>query len=144
MKQNDPNCKRSRPGGIPDPQVPEKKSPRRFTTQYKIKILKELDAATQPGQKGAILRREGLYSSSIVDWRRKREQGQLQGLSPKKRGSASRSKDPSHKRVQELEKENRRLQKKLDYANLLLDIQKKISEITKIPLKQVDFDEEDL
>ena len=48
------------------------------------------------------------------------------------------------KKVQELEKENRRLQKKLKYANLLLDIQKKISEITKIPLKQVEFDEEDL
>jgi transposase-like protein len=70
----------------PDPEVPEKRPRRRFTAKYKLQILQEADACTGPGQLGALLRREGLYSSNLTTWRRQRDQGLLDALSPKKRG----------------------------------------------------------
>jgi len=69
----------------PDPEVPERANRRRFTAEYKLAILKEADAASEPGQIGALLRREGLYSSHLVDWRRQRDAGALDALG-KKRG----------------------------------------------------------
>lgn len=113
----------------PDPEVPEQKGRRKFTAKYKIEILKEADACTEPGQLGALLRREGLYSSNLTTWRRQREEGLLDALSPKKRGRKEKEKNPLAPKVSQLEKENERLRKKLRKAEIIIDVQKKISEI---------------
>jgi transposase len=113
----------------PDPEVPEKKPRRKFTANYKLRILSEIDASTHPGDIGAILRREGLYSSNITTWKRQRHEGTLKGLSPKKRGRKKRPDSPDAKRIAELERENRKLTKKLKQAETIIDVQKKISEI---------------
>lgn len=115
----------------PDPEVPEKKPRRRFTAQYKARILSEIDSCADSGEIGALLRREGLYSSNITTWRRQRQVGALQGLTPKKRGRKKREISPEAKRIAELERENQRLVKKLRQAELIIDVQKKISEIIK-------------
>jgi len=113
----------------PDPEVPEKKPRRKFTAKYKLRILAEADQCTQPGQMGALLRREGLYSSNLTTWRQQRAQGILQAMSPKKRGRKLKQKNPLAERVAQLEKENRRLQDKLKKAETIIEVQKKISEI---------------
>lgn len=117
----------------PDPEVREKKPRRHFTTSYKLRILKEFDACTQPGEKGAFLRREGLYYSNICTWSRQREKGVLQGLTPKKRGRKVKEVNPLAKSVAQLERENRRLNEKLRQAETIIEVQKKISEILGIP-----------
>jgi len=113
----------------PDPEVPEKKPRRKFTAKYRIEILQEAEACTQPGQIGAILRREGLYSSNLTTWRNQRDEGLLDALSPKKRGRKQKEKNPLAPKVAQLEKENERLRKKLRKAEIIIDVQKKISEI---------------
>jgi transposase len=113
----------------PDPEVPEKKPRRKFTAKYKLRILAEADACTQPGQMGALLRREGLYSSNLTTWHKQRAQGILQAMSPKKRGRKRKQTNPLAKQVAQLEKENRRLQGKLKKAETIIEVQKKISEI---------------
>lgn len=113
----------------PDSEVTEKKTRRRFTAQYKLKILTEIDACTDTGDIGAILRREGLYYSNISTWKRQHREGGLKGLSPQKRGRKKCQVSPEAKRLAELERENRRLAKKLKQAELIIDVQKKISEI---------------
>ena len=70
----------------PDPEVAEKPQRRRFTAEYKVRILRDADVCAVPGEIGALLRREGLYSSHLTEWRRQREQGALAGLAPNKRG----------------------------------------------------------
>jgi len=110
---------------VPDPEVLERPMRRTYTADYKLKILKEADAAVEPGEIGALLRREGLYSSTLGNWRRQRERGELAGLRPKKRGPKSLKDNPLARKVRELEVENRRLQKRLKHAELILDIQKK-------------------
>jgi transposase len=114
---------------IPDPEVSEKPVRRNHTAKYKLRILKEADACAQPGEIGALLRREGLYSSNLTTWRRQRENGQLQALKPKKRGRKEKEINPLTKRVSELEAENRHLQQKLKKAKLIIEAQKKMSEI---------------
>ena len=84
----------------PDPEVPARHARRRFTTKYKLEILRRADACTQPGQVGELLRKEGLYSSHLVNWRR----GRAEGLTAKKRGRKVAPVDP---RVKKLEQENR-------------------------------------
>jgi len=113
----------------PDPEVPEKKPRRKFTTKYKLRILAKADACTQLGQLGALLRREGLYSSYLATWRRQRKNGILQAMTPKKRGRKQKEKNPLAKKVAQLEKENWRLQQKLKKADLIIEAQKKMSEI---------------
>ena len=113
----------------PDPEVPEKKPRRKFTAKYKLRILDEADACTQPGQIGALLRREGLYSSNLTTWRNQKAEGLLQAMTPKKRGRKRKPKNPLAERVAHLEKENRRLQDKLKKAETIIEVQKKISEI---------------
>ena len=117
----------------PDPEVREKKPRRRFTAAYKLRILKEFDACTQPGGKGAFLRREGLYYSNICTWSWQREKGVLQGLAPEKRGRKAKEVNPLAKSVAQLERENRRLNEKLRQAETIIEVQKKISEILGIP-----------
>ena len=117
----------------PDPEVPEKKPRRKFTAQYKLSILEQAEACTKPGQLGVLLRREGLYSSYLSTWKRQKDEGLLEALSPKKRGRKEKPKNPLTQRVAELERENRRLKGKLKKAEIIIDVQKKISQILGIP-----------
>lgn len=116
-------------GGRPNPEVSEKKSRRRFTAQYKLRILDELDVCSTQGEIGAILRREGLYLSNVRRWREQLDKGILTSLSPKKRGRKAREKNPLAKQVANLEKKNEKLTRKLKQAEAIIEIQKKISEI---------------
>ncbi len=113
----------------PDPEVPEKKPRRKFTTAYKLRMLKEYDACTVPGEIGAFLRREGLYHSNINTWLRQRDTGVLQGLTPRKRGRKKKNVNPLAKENARLERENKKLSKKLKQAETIIEVQKKISEI---------------
>ena len=124
----------------PDPEVPAKVLRRHFTAAYRIRILREADTCTKHGALGALLRREGLYSSHLVNWRRQREQGELVAGRARKRGPVPKQVDP---RVKQLEVENRRLQRKLARAETIIALQKKVAEILGIPLKPLDIDETD-
>ena len=128
-------------GSIPEPEVRENPGRRRFSGKYKLKILNEIDSA-KSGQIGAILRREGLYSSTVANWRKQRDRGQLEGLSSRKRGPKPKRPNPRDKEIEQLKREKASLEKKLHKANLLLDLQKKVSEIMGIPMAELD--EEDL
>ena len=121
-------------GHFPDPEVPEKAIRRKFTAKHKLRILQEVDRCTTQGQIGTLLRREGIYSSNLTTWRRQREQGTLEALSPKHRGPKVKNTDPSVRRIVELERENNRLKQKLKQAETIIDVQKKLSEILQIPL----------
>ena len=111
----------------PDPEVPEKARRRRFSGAYKLRILQAVDACTEPGEIGALLRREGLYSSHLSKWRRQRDAGALAGLRPRKRGRKPRPVDPQAKRIAQLERETERLRRKLEQAETIIDVQKKLS-----------------
>lgn len=124
----------------PDPEVPAKVQRRQFTAEYRRRILREADACKKHGALGALLRREGLYSSHLVNWRRQREQGELVTGRARKRGPVAKPVDP---RVKQLEVENRRLQRKLARAETIITLQKKVAEILGIPLKPLDIDEID-
>jgi len=115
------------PKVVPDPEVPEKTARRRFTAAYKLRILREADGCTEFGQIASLLRREGIYSSSLSLWRRQ----VAQGLIPKKRGPVTRRTDPQVRRIAELEKENEKLSHKLKQAELIIDVQKKVAELLK-------------
>lgn len=121
--------------GRPDPEVPAKKQRRRFTAKYKKRILEEAEACTEPGQIGALLRREGLYSSYLNTWRRQRGQGTLYQLASK-RGRKKKPVDPEQKRIKDLEKENAKLKDELKKAETIIEFQKKISEILGIAQDQ--------
>ena len=114
---------------VPDPEVPEKARRRRFKAAYKLEILQAADGCSEPGEIGALLRREGLYSSHLSKWRRQRDTGALEGLRPRKRGRKPRPVDPQAKRITQLERENERLQRKLEQAEIIIDVQKKLSRI---------------
>jgi transposase len=113
----------------PDPEVSENKARRRFTATYKLRVLHLADQCLQPGEIGALLRQEALYSSHLSTWRRQRQEGSLQGLSPKKRGRKAKPTDPSAEHIARLEKENLRLKLNLRKAEIIIEAQKKISEI---------------
>jgi len=126
---------------IPSPEVLEKPVRRRFTVEYKTRILAEADACTQPGMLGELLRREGLYSSHLSTWRRLRDEGVLAGLSPKRRGRKAKAKNPLADEVTRLGRENDRLKEQLRQAELIIEVQKKVSEMLSIPLKSLDGEE---
>src|SRR3954449_3952461 len=107
----------------PDPEVVPKASRRQFSASEKLRILQEADACTQPGQLGALLRREGIYSSHLSKWRRLRAQGQLQALSPQQRGPKAVA-DPLAEELASLRRENARLQAQLSRAETIIDVQK--------------------
>lgn len=113
--------------GQPDPEVTPRARRRTFSTAYKARILAEADACTERGEIGALLRREGLYSSHLSNWRRLREAGQLQTLTAKKRGRKP-TRDPKEAEIARLEQENARLQKQLEQAELIITAQKKLAE----------------
>ena len=112
--------------------MPDPKARRKFTAKYKIRILEEADASTEPGQIGALLRREGLYSSHLNTWRRQRENGLLKAMAPKKRGCRRKEKNPLADEVARLENENRQLKEKLRKAETIIEVQKKISDLLTI------------
>jgi transposase-like protein len=119
----------------PDPEVPEKAARRRFTAEYKLNILQQAEACRGEEGIGALLRREGLYSSHLTTWRRQREIGMLSGLSPKRRGRKASARNPLQPEVDRLRKETDRLQKRLKQAELIIEVQKKISQMLGIPLE---------
>ena len=121
-----------------DPEVPAKARRRQFRAEYKQRILREADATRDAGEIGALLRREGLYSSHLATWRRARERGELAGLAPRRRGRKEKALNPLAKRVVELERDKRRLERRLKQAELLLEIQKKASQLLEIPLASRD------
>jgi transposase-like protein len=123
--------------------VPEKPVRRRFSAEYKLRILAEADGCAEQGQLGELLRREGLYSSLLSTWRRQRDEGVLAGLAPKRRGRKAKPKNPLADEVARLERENRRLTEKLRQAELIIDVQKKVSEMLNIPLAKPDESEAD-
>lgn len=118
----------------PDPEVPTTRPRRRFSAAYKLRILREIDTCAGTGEIGALLRREGLYHSNIQTWRRQLEEGVLAGLSPRKRGRKLKPINPMAKKVAELERQNKKLQKQLKQAETIIEVQKKISELLGIPL----------
>lgn len=124
---------------IPDPEVPTKATRRRFTSEYKRRILKEADACTNLG---ALLRREGLYASNLNTWRKQMNRGVLTALSPKKRGRKE-SGNPLQAEVDMLRKENNRLGRRLKRAELIIDIQKKAAQILGITLSTPEEGEND-
>jgi transposase-like protein len=113
---------------------------RRFTLEYKRRILTEADRCRKPGEIGALLRREGLYSSHLSSWRAARERGELGGRGVRRRGPEARLPDPSVKRIAELERENRRLRERAERAEALVEVQKKLSEL--LAVEQPASDEE--
>ncbi|PYT75694.1 MAG: hypothetical protein DMG40_27675 [Acidobacteria bacterium] len=109
--------------------------------EYKIRILEEADAAaTTPGGVGALLRREGLYSSHLVSWRRERQAGILEALKPRKRGPRS-QRNPLAEENQKLRRQNARLTEDLRKAQLIIDVQKKVAALLGNPLPDVDPEE---
>jgi len=125
----DPSAAKSSNFSPPDPEVTGKKPRRKFTVNYKIRMLKKAEACTEPGQLGVLLRQEGLYSSNLTTWRKQRDEGILIAMSPKKRGRKTKLKNSLAPEVARLQKENQRLKNKLKQAELIIDAQKKISEI---------------
>ena len=126
----------------PNPEVALKPERRRFTKAYKLDILSQVEACSAVGQIGALLRREGLYSSYLGSWRLQRSQGLLDNSATKKR--TAKATNHHAVRVSQLERENIRLKARLRQAELILDIQKKASEILGIPLKAFDNGGNDL
>ena len=130
--------------GTPDAEVVGRPVRRRFTAAYKQHILAEVDAAAGTGAVGRILRREGLYSSTLTAWRKARSNSERAALAPKKRGPKPIPKNPLQAENTQLKREKAQLQKKLHTAELMLELQKKVSELLGItlPLMQSDNDEE--
>ncbi len=125
----------------PDPEVVATAKRRTFTADYKQRILAEADAASaQPGAIGALLRREGLYSSHLVTWRRERQAGILKGLSPQRRGPKSK-RSPMEEENQKLRRENQRLTEELRKAEIVIDVQKKVGALLGWPLPKADSEE---
>jgi transposase len=133
------------PGGVPirpagqvvhsNPQVLERPAQRSFNKAYRRDILRQIDACTKDGQVGALMRREGLYSSLVSSWRRQEERGRLNDSATDQRPAKTQAQDP---RLSQLQRENARLKARLQQAELILEIQKKASEILGISLKTLD------
>lgn len=123
-----------------DPEVLEKPVRRKFTAAYKLKIVEAAARCTEIGQIGALLRREGLYSSHLSTWRNQQQQGQLQALEDNKRGRKATIPQPVKKELEQLRRENQRLRQKMQQAELIIDIQKKASQLMGISLNPANLD----
>lgn len=118
---------------VPDPEVAPKAKRRTFSAEYKLRILHEASACRTPGERGALLRREGLYSSHLTHWRRELHDGALGGLKPKKRGPKG---DPLALENAQLKREVVRLQAQLERAETIIEVQKKLSQLLGLPTPQ--------
>lgn len=121
------------PTNMPDPEVVAKR--RRFTAEYKLRVLEEADQCQAAGAIGALLRREGLYSSHLSKWRQQRAAGQLAGLGPKQRG---RKPNPQAAEIARLQRENERLQARLEQAETIIEVQKKLCRLLDLPTAEPD------
>ena len=144
MSQHQPST-RPNPNGqleaeVPDPEVIPRAKRRQFSAEYKLRILAEADQCSQRGEIGALLRREGLYSSHLTTWRKQRDQGQLQGLTPQKRG---RKPDPQAAELARLHRENAHLRRRLEQAELIIDVQKKVAQMLGLTPVETEKDAEE-
>lgn len=130
------------PAEEPEVEVSSKATRRRFTAEYKRKILKEAAACTERGAIGALLRREGLYSSHLIAWREAAERGELVALTSKKRGPKAKVVDARDRELAEKNREIVKLKKRIERAEVMLDIQKKVAELLGIALPPPPSDEE--
>ena len=122
----------------PATEVVAKAKRRTFSTEYKIHILEEADTASAtPGGVGALLRREGLYSSHLVSWRRERQAGILEALKPRKRGPRC-ERNPMEEEVQKLRRQLGQLTEKLRKAEIIIDVQKKVAALLGNPIPDPD------
>ena len=126
---------------MPDPEVADRPTRRNFTAAYKLRILKEADAAKESGEIGALLRREGLYSSHLSSWRAARERGELVGLAARPRGPKPSEGVAQTRGMERLQRRVARLEKELEQAHLIIDVQKKLSQMLGIELPRVEDDE---
>jgi len=122
------------PAGGPETEVLAKAQRRRFSAEYKRRIVKEADRCLRPGEIGALLRREGLYASALTAWRAARERGALAGLAPKRRGPRARRSDPRDRKIAAQEREIVQWKARAQRAEALVEIQKKFSELVGVPL----------
>jgi transposase len=123
-----------------NPEVAEKAKRRRFDAEYKLRVLEEAERCTEPGLLGELLRREGLYSSHVATWRRQREAGALDALGPKKRGRKPKRKDAVALENERLARENKRLAERLRQAEVIIEVQKKVSEMLGISTAKTNDD----
>jgi transposase-like protein len=126
------------PNGTPTESLPETevriaRKPRKVTAAFKRSFLKQAEACQKPGELGALLRREGLYYSTLADWKRQRANGALDGLSPGKPGPKE---NPSNQEIARLKRENQKLSAQLDRAKAIVSVQKKLSRLLGISLLQ--------
>lgn len=122
----------------PETEVPEKANRRRFSAEYKRKIVREAARCAKTGELGSLLRREGLYSSHLSKWREQVEHGELRALSPRKPGPKAKLVDPRDKRITELERDNAKLAARAQRAEALVEVQKKLSRLLEIALPSDD------
>jgi transposase len=128
--------------GIVDPEVESKARRRQYSAAYKQRILDEADNGG-PGAVASLLRREGLYSSHLTAWRKQRESGELAGLEPRRRGKKPAPKNPLAREVHRLDLENRRLQKRLRQAEIIIDVQKKLCDVLGLTVPPIEQSEDD-
>jgi transposase-like protein len=121
-----------------DVEVAAKGKRRQFTAKYKQEILRKAEACTQPGEVGALLRSEGLYSSHLTTWRQARERGELAGLAPRTRGRKPVPADPRDKRIVELERQVTRLTARAERAEGIVEVQKKVAALLGRPFESED------
>ena len=126
----------AQPNDRPNPEVLEKAARRKFNAKTKLRILQEADQCAEYGEIGALLRREGLYASQLTEWRKQRDKGSLDALNPSKRGRKAKTKNPLADENAKLQRENRKLQKRLKKAELIIDFQKKVAALLNSPLDQ--------
>jgi transposase-like protein len=119
-------------------EVAEKAKRQQYTAEYKLRILREVEACTGKGEVGALLRREGLYSSLVSKWRQQCERGSLVGLGAHKRGPKV---DAQAAELAGLKRENERLRKRLEQAELIIDVQKKVAQMLGSPIAEQEADE---
>ena len=122
----------------PETEVTEKAKRRRFNADYKRRIVREAASCTKTGDLGALLRREGLYSSQLSKWREQVGDGELNALSPKKRGPKAKPVDPRDKKIAALERDIAKLAARAERAEALVEVQKKLSILLGIALPDDD------
>lgn len=123
---------------LPNTEVVVKAKRRRFTAAEKLRLLREVEACRGSGEIGALLRQEGIYSSYLSTWRKQRELGELDGLTPQKRGPKP---DPQGIELAKLRGENERLQARLRRAELIIEVQKKVTRMLGETIEEPDLDD---
>jgi transposase-like protein len=123
---------------MPNTEVVAKAKRRRFTAAEKLRLLREVEACQGSGEIGALLRREGIYSSYLTTWRRQREMGELDGLTPQKRGPKP---NPEAIELAKLHREHERLKERLRQAELIIEVQKKVARMLGATLEAPDLDD---